>query len=481
MNTIRLARWSNHICSSFVLLIVVAQSYAQWPRFHGNDFNTGVVGSALGRDGNLLQLWSYEYSGYLSLSSPALADLDGDGTLEIVIQGDSPNAVIALNGEDGSVCWTRSLEGQGVGYSSVIGDLLGDQLPEVVVLSGDSIMVLNGAVGELCWKQPSTGDFGMSPCTADLNGDGDQEVAYSSTFETRAYSGETGAVLWIASEYGRAMYGSTVAGDLNLDGKAEVLAIFIDSSSSALCMLDGASGGQVWSHPLADFVSSPASAVADIDMDGKPEVVSCSGNHELQVLNAESGSQLWSVQLSNSEVYSAPCVADVNQDDLLEIIVGLWTDRELRAYSATGNMLWQTNLSPGCPIGTPAIADLNGDLQMEIVQTSYSDGLFAGALQIFSGPDGGLLWGDYFDGGVSASPAIGDVNGDGFNEVVISCQNGSVYAYGTEPQGICLHVLLSLRVSAGAPSICRNLYAGSCRRRLPLLHHHPCWPGQARG
>lgn len=173
--------------------------------------------------------------------------------------------------------------------------------------------------------------------------------------------------------------------------------------------------------------------------------------------------------------FGMPTLADINGDDKLEILVGT-LDGKLIAVNYLGQELWRFDVSaainnavaatrPGLrpsnnPIqirSAPAVGDINNDGQLEIVVAAGDissmlthGGVMAvtstgqpvpgwpfvprdvapgipGFFDVKSGifPDGAA---DGLADGVVSSPAIGDINGDGRNEVVFGSFDHFVYA-----------------------------------------------------
>lgn len=74
-------------------------------------------------------------------SSPAVADLDGDGAMEVI---GAAYTLFALNGEDGSPQWTGESAGSRAWPGVVVTDLTGDGDVEVVIArGGGSVAVYN--------------------------------------------------------------------------------------------------------------------------------------------------------------------------------------------------------------------------------------------------------------------------------------------------------------------------------------------------
>ena len=441
------------VCCALLLPLICLSSLtlAQWPRFHGNSLNTGVFPGAEGRSGTFSEIWTLPIADFTG-SNPALADLDGDGLLEVVIGLKYSNILYALNGEDGSVLWWYHLNEDMMACSSpVICDLDNDQKPEIVFMGHYTIIVLQGESGDLVWSKPLNDYFmGTSPCAADLDGDGSLEVIYSTNLKTTALDGENGMELWTATDYTIFPYGSAVAEDTNLDGSAEVM-VFTTDPEPAFCLLDGTDGSLIWSTPVpvgvppADLYT-PAAAFGDLDLDGYPEIVSCSGDDDLYVMNAVDGSIQWSCEFPESDIIASPCLVDIDGNDTLEIIVSLYFTNELRAFTCTGDSIWTAHLYY-MPFATPAVGDIDGDGTPEIIQVSadpYSNGapeiiqvsgLLSGAVQIIDAETGEQEWVRFFSSVLASSPAIGDLDGDGYYDFVF-VDDFFIYVLGSQPQGI---------------------------------------------
>ncbi|MGL5889893.1 MAG: FG-GAP-like repeat-containing protein, partial [Bacteroidia bacterium] len=137
---------------------------------------------------NGLYVWAYDYisedtiwtnmitdsSTYNAYHSGAVADVDGNGDLEYVL-GSNNGLVRALNVQNGSVLWSRSILKSCMGALS-IADLDGDGTLEVVVTNNDwvtldeRIWVLDGLTGNTEWSYATTFSSFRGCAIADING-----------------------------------------------------------------------------------------------------------------------------------------------------------------------------------------------------------------------------------------------------------------------------------------------------------------------
>lgn len=418
-----------------MLLTVTSSALGQWERFHGNSMNTGVVPGSQGLSGTLSELWTFEILGF-SNSSPALGDLDGDGRLEVVF-GSWNEALFAVNGEDGSILWSYPILGLGNSGAPIIADIDNDQKPEVVFSSGDTLYAFQGESGDLLWSSVlSLSSTGTSPSAADLDGDGTLEVIFGESSQIRAYDGETGSVIWVATGYEIRDYGSSVAEDVDGDGAAEVMVMKQDSPDNHFSLLSGLDGSEIWSSPIdCNWPYSPVPAYADIDLDGNPEIVSCFGDNDVYVYNPLNGEVIWHAEHPGEACFASPVLADIDGNGTLEIFTTSYYLKEMYAYSCTGDLIWTASIEHW-PLGTAAIVDIDGDSELEIIQPSANTVTPNGCLQIFDAKTGVEEYWQYYAGMLGASPAVGDLDGDGFYDIVFGSNNEKVYALTIAGQGI---------------------------------------------
>lgn len=255
----------------------------------------------------------------------------------------------------------------------------------------------------------------------DDNGDGryDQNDVPSLVFTAGsvlvAVSGKDGHELWKRTDLNVTGYGSAAIADLDNDGKSEIVVSNHDHSKLIAVRNDGslmwnASTGTSsnWYEPTYGGIT-----VADLNQDGKPEVIQ--GN---RVFDNE-GNLQWVGQGDiggpDPRIGSVPIAADVDPDSPgMEVIAG----RTL--YGADGHIIWnRTDIA--CD-GFNGVGDFGYPNPPQVVLVS------CGTLYLLD-RDGGTIWKTAIaGGGTGGSPTIADFGGEGKPQIgVAGAYNYAVY------------------------------------------------------
>jgi hypothetical protein len=450
-------------------------------------------------------------------ASPALVDLTGDGRLEIVAPAYSTSVFDARGRRLGKGTAT---EGR-VYAPGVVADLDGDGTREIVVGGNEGTVAAYALGGGGLQVKPgwpaSTCSGGQCPETrglaaADLDGDGNVEVVATTT-----NTSDTGAQVFAFDAAGRVVpgwpryqasdagyegygaYGENVGiGQLDDDPEREVVVTF-DNHQINLFNHDGSSvlaapwfrdrrtGGRLgwgqmirWLHPKVEadhfhrrtgdwphvsrtpwlqWTASPP-AIADLDRDGRNEVIGLP-NVELHepyetqayafmVLDgAQRGGRrsarrhkgFRTLPLTRKPAVRpagdwyppsgipAPTIVDLRGDRRPEI-VSATPDGAVYAVSPRGRKLWRYDYARGAAktfASEVVAADLNRDGRVELAFGVYGLERNAGRLVVLSARGKRLydlrLRGQGENGngiGVPAAPSIADVDGDRRLEIVVS-------------------------------------------------------------
>lgn len=158
-------------------------------------------------------------------SSPALADLDGDGAAEIIV-GDDAGLLHVFDQQGRELAGFPTRTGSLIEASPAIGDLDGDGAADIVVGSWDGRMYAWDRRGALLpgWPQAAGDQFISSAALVDLTGDGQPDViAGSKDGFLYGWDGFGQALPGFPIALGAHVFSSPWAGDLDTDGRADVV------------------------------------------------------------------------------------------------------------------------------------------------------------------------------------------------------------------------------------------------------------------
>ncbi len=317
----------------------------------------------------------------------AAGDLTGDGRVEVVALLQGGGAIAIRN--DGSELWRLTpAELPQAEFSAngsvALADLEGDGTPEVIV----GRVVMDGPTGAVRWI--GTGDRGRNgqgplSCVADVvpTSPGMEIVAGGTV-----YAGADGAILWETAGDGFCAITDIVdgTGAPGRDGLPEVVRVVAGN----VRIHDGATGAMVFerSIPGCSGCSGGAPTVADFDADGQMEIGVAGATRyaviDLQCVAADmpAGCQgptlLWAVPtLDGSSHVTSSTVFDFNGDGAAEVV---YNDEEnfMVFEGRTGTELFREPNPSRTRTEQPVVADVDNDGNAEIVFSANAEHAVAG-------------------------------------------------------------------------------------------------------
>ncbi|HET6179104.1 MAG TPA: FG-GAP-like repeat-containing protein [Candidatus Sulfotelmatobacter sp.] len=267
---------------------------------------SGTVSVLLGNgDGTFQAAVAYDPGGFFPISV-ALADVNGDSKPDLVVAnecGDStclssaPNGTVSvmLGNGDGTFQAATVYDAGGLSTRSVaLADVNKDGKPDIVVASGyfGGGNLQEGAVGVLLGNGDGTfqtvvvygsgGREGSSIAIRDLNADGMADLVIANEGAVGILLGNGDGTFRAAVSYGLSGFGNAVAvADVNGDGKPDVV-VASSCGGGPNCgtvnvLLSNGDGTFTAAVSYASGGLGNSIAVADLNSDGKPDVVVASG------------------------------------------------------------------------------------------------------------------------------------------------------------------------------------------------------------
>ena len=402
--------------------------------------------------------WTYATNGEIG-SSPVLKDVNNDGKLEILLTS-TDGYIYLLNYKGENLPgWPRPFPDmyEVVPYANV----LARSVPSIADIDndGEDEIVARGSKYIHAW-----------------NLDGSYVDGWPVLLENNIYS--------------NGLLGSTTIADLDGDGFKEIIT---GHCTQLHVYNYNGSEKPGWPKTFDSFWMSTALAtpdVADLDGDGKLEIIfetdEYKQNEPIHVINIwhadGTGFAGWPVELDypykNGEAkqYASTLVADVDNDKQFDVLVPTWDKVYVFGLNGKIKYSWPVNLHA---VGFLSLGDFNNDNLLEIatghIATDvylyrYNGSLISGWPQrvhcfstfsaisgsvdddpeseiILAGGGGctntlGFIYAWNYDGslangswpkivsrGIISAPALGDIDGDGYVEMVAGSRDGNIYLW----------------------------------------------------
>lgn len=331
-----------------------------------------------------------------------VADVDADGRADLVGGSYAGNVAVLRGNGDGTFPQTPELWQSGHVWDLVAGDFNRDTWMDVVMLGGYASNDLQMIAG--------TGPGAFDAYRAWLpNG----AVPYWDTYNQHTFQ--------------------TTAADMNGDGAPDVVNVVTNdvwSSSRISVMLNANDGEATMLPPLTtetvfEASARPALAIGDINGDGKKDIVAVQqyqSNPAIQVLLGRGNGVVDALPPLAIERGGAPSLADLTGDGILDLVVTRYG--ESTVYRGTASSSFTDPLV--LPYSVNAIGDLNGDGRADFVGHHFRDTNVA----INNGNGTAFDRTILPDGDYPGVGALEDIDGDGHLDLLLLEYSGTSVRFG---------------------------------------------------
>lgn len=236
--------------------------------------------------------------------------------------------VRALRGETGREDWRANIEGRITG--GVAADMDGDGSAEVVIVTEDpsNLYVLNGSSGRKMAEQKLDGDAVGAPYPFAVGGA--RGVLLGMKKGRVEFRGADGNLVGEGKAEGEV----TTAPVVVTRGAMSFVAVGTDNGLWAFSVPDLKPLGVIKAE---DDSVRGALAVADVDGDGAPEIVMVTKRGRVALVNTTDGNVRWSTEGATDAASAA--FADVNSDGVLDVIVPGGKDFALAFSGRDGSLV----------------------------------------------------------------------------------------------------------------------------------------------
>lgn len=428
--------------------------------------------------------WSTYLENLGTFSSPRAADFNGDGIKDIVIGTGreefvaTDSAVIALDGATGAVLWHVGARDQMFG-SAAIADLDGDGTPDVVIGGRSAeLRAIDGATGRVQWefypgdstdepRREGWYNFYNPQVIPDQNGDGVEDLVIANGGDVLAepgnpnrpagrlvvVSGSDGSTIASATmPDGGETYMSAVVADIRSEGDLEIIfgsggetlgGHLFRTSLDALLKEDISDAVVLASSPDRGFIAPPV--LADLTGDGVLDVLASGVDGRIFAFDGVDNGLLWQVSTAETEAYSALAVGHFNEDDVPDAFAsfaeGEWPNlgwsRQFLIDGSTGQVVFADSLGL-YQTASPVAVDIDGDgideiilsVNLEAVLPLARKRFYTMLVAIDFSTREILQFGDPRPGtNLASTPWLGDLDEDGMLDVIVCHTPDSLHTY----------------------------------------------------
>lgn len=293
-------------------------------------------------------------------SAPVLANLDNssDGSLEIILHADYSQKIKVLS-NNGSVLWEKDIPNDDWNISSLsVADLNDDGTKEIILGSENGVYIFDHNGNDYKNKNPfysRTGySFTATPVIADINNDGEKDIIIRANKKAdnkinvlhvinndgQLFNnwGTNQSLMTVGVSAGT--YNPFSVGDLNRDGLLEIVALGRDTlkiwNSNGETILTKYIKAKPLQSSGSDYSNNATPILGDLDIDDQLEILIASNNEDrIYGINMDGTLVAGFPIIIPTPSTIDPALSDINNDGKTDIIISIAGD--IYAWSTDGD------------------------------------------------------------------------------------------------------------------------------------------------